>query len=48
LTHDGNIEDGHVSWNLKSKENLDIAFGVYFYVVESSVGTKTGKFAIIK
>jgi hypothetical protein len=48
LTHDGNIEDGHVSWNLKTKENLDVAFGVYFYVVESSIGTKTGKFAIIK
>ncbi len=48
LSHEGNIEDGHVSWNLKSKENLDIAFGVYFYVVESTVGTKTGKFAIIK
>ncbi len=48
LVHDGNIEDGHVSWNLKSKENLDVAFGVYFYVVESSVGTKTGKIAIIK
>ncbi len=48
LSHDGNIEDGHVSWNLKSDENLDVAFGVYFYVVESRIGTKTGKFAIIK
>ncbi len=48
LRHDSNIQDGTVSWNLKTKENLDIAFGVYFYVVESSVGTKTGKFAIIK
>jgi hypothetical protein len=48
LTHDGNIEDGHVSWDLKTKENLDVAFGIYFYVVESPVGTKTGKFAIIK
>jgi hypothetical protein len=44
----GNIQDGTVSWNLKTKENLDIAFGVYFYVVESPVGTKTGKIAIIK
>ena len=35
-------------WNLKTKENLDIAFGVYFYVLESPVGTKTGKIAIIK
>jgi hypothetical protein len=48
LIHDGNIEDGHVSWDLKSKENLDVAFGVYFYVVESRIGTKTGKLAIIK
>jgi len=48
LEQSGNIEDGHVSWNLKTKENLDIAFGVYFYVVESSIGTKTGKLAIIK
>ncbi len=48
LRHDGNIEDGTVSWNLKTEENLDVAFGIYFYVVESSVGTKTGKIAIIK
>ncbi len=48
LRHDSNIEDGTVSWNLKTKENLDIAYGVYFYVVESEVGKKTGKIAIIK
>jgi hypothetical protein len=48
LYHDGNIDNGSVSWNLKSKENLDIAFGIYFYVVESPVGNKTGKIAIIK
>jgi hypothetical protein len=48
LNHDGNIENGTVSWNLKTKENLDVAYGVYFYVVESSVGKKTGKLAIIK
>jgi hypothetical protein len=48
LAQSGNIEDGHVSWNLKTKENLDVAFGVYFYVIESSIGTKTGKLAIIK
>ena len=48
LKHEGNIEDGSVSWNLKSKENLDVAFGVYFYVVETPIGNKTGKIAIIK
>jgi hypothetical protein len=48
LRHDGGIENGTVSWNLRTSENLDIAFGVYFYVVESPAGTKTGKIAIIK
>lgn len=48
LNHDKNIHDGTVSWNLKTKENLDAAPGVYFYVVESSVGVKKGKIAIIK
>jgi len=48
LTQSGTLEDGTVVWNLKSKENLDIAYGVYFYVVESTQGTKTGKLAIIK
>ena len=48
LFHDGNIQSGTVSWNLKTKENLDIAYGVYFYIVESDVGSKKGKIAIIK
>jgi hypothetical protein len=48
LTHDSNIQDGAVLWNLKSSENLDIAPGVYFYVVESEAGQKQGKIAIIK
>ena len=48
LYHDSSISDGAVSWNLKTDENLDIAFGIYFYVVESPVGNKTGKIAIIK
>ena len=48
LAQTGNIEDGTVSWNLKTHENLDIAFGIYFYVVESPAGNTTGKIAIIK
>jgi hypothetical protein len=48
ITQDGNIEDGTTSWNLKTKENLDVAYGIYFYVVESPVGNATGKIAIIK
>lgn len=48
LTQDGSIFNGVIKWDLKSKENLDVAFGVYFYIVESSAGTKSGKIAIIK
>ncbi len=48
LSHNDNIHDGTVSWNLKTLENLDIATGIYFYVVESDIGQKTGKIAIIK
>ncbi|MBN1542113.1 hypothetical protein JW992_08180 [candidate division KSB1 bacterium] len=48
LDHGIDMFDGTVSWNLKSKENLDVAAGVYLYVVKSSVGEKTGKIAIIK
>lgn len=48
LYHDSGIDNGTVSWNLKTSENLDIAYGVYFYVVESPAGTTTGKLAIIK
>ncbi len=48
LRHDSAIDDGTVTWNLKTKENLDIAYGVYFYVLESPVGEKSGKIAIIK
>jgi len=48
LHHDDNIQSGSVTWNLKTFENLDIAPGVYFYVVDSSAGQEKGKFAIVK
>ena len=40
--------NGTANWNLKNKGNLDVAYGVYFYVVKSPVGNKRGKLAIIK
>lgn len=44
-----NIFDGTVTWDLKTKENLNISYGVYFYMVESeSGGNQSGKFAVIK
>ncbi len=47
--HQDDMYVGDVSWNLRTSENLDAAFGMYIYVVESpGIGTKTGKFALIK
>lgn len=44
-----NLFVGDVFWNLRTEENLDVAYGVYVYVVEASnVGKKVGKFALIK
>jgi len=49
LDHEGDIMNGTVEWNLKSKENLDISYGVYFFVMESKTfKSQSGKFAIIK
>ena len=43
------INDGSVDWDLRSRENIEIAYGVYFYLVDApNVGKKTGKIAIIK
>ena len=48
LESGSSLNNGTVIWDLKTRENLDVAFGVYFYVVESEVGVKRGKLAIIK
>lgn len=48
LTHE-DLFVGDVYWNLRTEENLDVAFGVYVFVVDApGVGTKIGKFALIK
>jgi hypothetical protein len=48
LRSNSSVFDGSVSWNLKSKENLDVAYGIYFYIIDSPYGKKDGKIAIIK
>ncbi|MFA6440347.1 MAG: hypothetical protein WCX28_13635, partial [Bacteriovoracaceae bacterium] len=48
LNQDGSIQNGTIRWDVKTKENLDVAYGVYFYVIESAAGTKSGKIAVIK
>ena len=41
--------DGYVAWNLRTKDNLDVAPGLYIFHVDApGVGTAMGKFAVIK
>jgi len=40
---------GFVAWNLRTKDNLEVAPGLFIYQVEApGIGTSIGKFAIIK
>lgn len=48
LRQDGSM-NGYVAWDLRTKDNLDVAPGLYVYHVDApGVGTYVGKFAIIK
>jgi hypothetical protein len=48
LEHDGGTE-GYEAWNLRTKDNLDVAPGLYiFHVDAGNLGQSIGKFAIIK
>lgn len=48
IHHDSSIDDGKVFWDLRSKDNMNIAYGLYLFHVESPEGDFTGKFAVIK
>lgn len=39
---------GHLAWNLRTKEDTEIAYGLYIYKVESEWGESVGKFALIR
>ena len=46
---DSGLNNGTAIWDLLSKDNLEISYGVYLYHVEApGIGQKTGTFAIIK
>jgi hypothetical protein len=48
LDHDS-PSDGYVAWDLRTRDNLDLAPGLYvFHVDGGSLGTAVGKFAIVK
>jgi hypothetical protein len=49
IEHESTLDDGEVSWNLVSKDGMDIAYGVYVYHVDApGIGEKIDRFAVIK
>ena len=49
IYHDELNENGTESWDLLSKDGLEIAYGVYLYHIDAEgIGETTGKFAVIK
>ncbi len=49
LTVNNPIETDRYVWNMLTKDNLELAYGVYIYHVEApGIGEKVGKFAVIK
>lgn len=49
LTHDGDIVSGMVPWDLRTKDNLEVAPGLYIYHVQAAGADPfIGKFAILK
>lgn len=49
IEHNSSLDDGSAEWDLLTKDNLDVSYGVYIYHIQApGVGEKVGKFAIIK
>ena len=54
LIHNTSFDDGSYEWDMLTKDNLDIAYGIYFYHVEPmnealyDFKPHLGKFAVIK
>ena len=49
LYHEGELDEGREPWDLTAEDGPEVAFGMYFFVVEAEgLETQRGKFAIIK
>jgi hypothetical protein len=49
IEHLGTFNDGTESWNMLTRDNLDISYGVYIYHIDApEIGEHVGKFAVIK
>lgn len=48
IEHNAGIDDGSENWDLRSRDGLNVAYGIYLYHIDSPYGQKTGRFALIK
>ena len=49
LYHNNPIDDGTEIWNMLSKDNLEISYGIYVYHVKADgIGEKIGKILVLK
>jgi hypothetical protein len=58
LEHDASVSGSHeqvpqyngaITWNMLSKDNLEISYGIYIYHVDApGIGEKIGKFVVVK
>ena len=49
LVHNSNVVDGQQSWDLTTKDGMNLAYGVYIFHVDApGIGETIGKFAVIK
>lgn len=49
LSHSSSIDDGQEFWDLTTRDNFPIAYGIYIYHVDAgTLGEKIGRFAVIK
>ena len=48
LYHESSLDDGKVFWDMRTKDNMNLAYGLYIFHVDSPEGSYIGKFAVIK
>lgn len=49
INHQAGLADGSAEWDLLTRDNMDISYGIYIYHVDApGIGEKVGKIIIIK
>ena len=48
IEHSETVFNGAEAWDLLNLDNLEVAFGVYIYHIETDNAETVGKFAVIK